>query len=107
MYLEHANGSSKLPGTDSITMLLSLTPRSFSFATAPLTRPSITISFHLACTIAMRSAEPSTWTLAGPIPLIEAIGKGPDINSVGTCLRPHLAMDGNLACKKYLSIFLL
>lgn len=71
-YFEHARGNSKLPGTDSTTMLLSLTPCAFKVAIVPETSASMTVLFHLEWTIAIRRAEPSNFAgaAAGPLMLL-------------------------------------
>lgn len=69
---EHAMGSSQLPGTDCTTMLLSFTPDERSFFFVPSRRGSMIVVFHLACTMPMRSALPSS-VGACPGPLSDAI----------------------------------
>lgn len=69
---EHAIGSSQLPGTDCTTILLSFTPEDSSFFLVPSRRGSMIVVFHLACTMPMRSALPSS-VGACPGPLSDAI----------------------------------
>lgn len=67
MHLWTAIGSSQDPGTDSTTMLDSLTPQASSLAFVPSRRGWMMVSFQRAWTMPTRRALPSwTWG-AGPL----------------------------------------
>lgn len=62
-----AMGSSQDPGTDSTTMLLSLTPQASSLSLVPLSKGSMMVAFQRAWTMPMRRALPSCCCGVGPL----------------------------------------
>lgn len=88
---ETANGNSKLPGTVCMTMFFSRTPFSFKVETVPSTRASMTVLFHRAWTMPIRSFDPSKTSFVGSRPLTVA---SRDIVKIGKVMDKGKGWDG-------------